>query len=278
MTAAFGILALLIGEVALPGINSPDGLTSPHSARTTVGDLSGPGYMPGRSQRSSGVGGQSPRGMQPQIPYAPTDPDAGQAVYPWGSPTSQLNPAAGGGGSGSRNSLLDYPSLWRTPTTPRGGPQRNTMAPMQPFGSSSLGNPRAAQDFFGYSPYSGQRAGGAGADYRRAPATIGGGVGGISAKKPYSSYRRGSAVSPYMNLFRDNDDFGRVDNYSTLVQPRLDQRSANRRAAGQIRGLQNSSRNQGSAIRNIGSRTGTVPRTTGQFFNNTQQYYPGSGR
>jgi len=265
MTVAFGILALLISDVALPEFDSPDApaLQPPPSIASP-----GVGYAPGRSQGGSA-------GLRPQIPYAPTDPNAGQAVYPMGSPTSQANPSAGG----ARNSLLDYPSLWRTPTTPPGGPQRNMLPPMRPFGPSTLGSPMTVQDFSGYSPYSGQITGGGAADFRHAAAVHGGGASGASIKKPYSGYQQPSrGASPYMNLFRDNDDFGRVDNYSTLVRPRLDQQNANRQAAGQIHGLQNSSRVQGSTIQRIGTQTGTVPRTTGQFFNNTGQYFPGAGR
>ncbi|MEE8450698.1 MAG: hypothetical protein V3R99_02255 [Thermoguttaceae bacterium] len=268
MTVAFGIWTLLIGGVALPGIDSPG---APAWQPTQSLTSPGLGYSPGLSQPSTRFGGRSSAGLQPRIPYAPTDPNAGQAVYPMGSPTSQLNPSAGG----FNNPLLDYPSLWRTPTTPPGGPRRNALPPIRPFGSSTLGNPLTVQDFRGYSPYSRQPTAG----FRRPAAVIGGGGYGTSIKKPYSDYRRGgSGISPYMNLFRNDTDFGRVDNYSTLVRPRVEQINASRQAAGQIRGLQNSSRIQGSTIQRIGTQTGTVPRTTGQFFNNTQQFFPRGGR
>jgi len=275
MTVAFGILALLISDVALPemGVPSSPAIAPPAWQTTPTPSSPGRGYPSGPS---SSFGGRSSTIVQPQmpIPYAPTDSNAEQAVYPMGSPTSQLNPSAGN----TRNPLLDYPSLWRTPTTPPGGPQRNTLPPLQPFGSSTLGNPMTVQDFSSYSPYSAQPVGGSALDYRHEAAIHGGSLYGGSTNKPYSGYRPSRGVSPYMNLFRDDTDFGRIDNYNTLVRPRLQQQNENRQAAGQIRGLQGATRAQGSAIQHIGNRTGTVPRTTGQFFNNTQQYFPGAGR
>ena len=49
----------------------------------------------------------------------------------------------------------------------------------------------------------------------------------VSAK-PFSGYSPRPSVSPYMNLFRGDNDYGRVDNYSTLVRPKLQQQQQNR--------------------------------------------------
>ena len=86
MTVAFGIVALLIGEVALPGINPPGMSPSAPSAWQMSPYSSGPGLgqMQGRSQRSSAFGGQSSTGMPMQMPFAPTDPGVGQTVFPMG--------------------------------------------------------------------------------------------------------------------------------------------------------------------------------------------------
>ena len=261
MNVAFGIWTLLIGGVTLPEISST---VTPFNASPAVQDSpeplpggsyaprSSPTYAPRSSQsvaprrtRSSYGGGQAPmRQQQMRMPLAPTDPAAGRAAYPWGSPTSQLNPL------------------------------------LQPFGGSSFGNLSAGQDLFS-SPYARRPTTMTGPALLRPAATHGSGIGttGSNVRKPYADYRRPSIVSPYINLTRDDTDFGRIDNYNTLVRPKLEQQNANRRAAGQIRGLQNNSRQQGSAIQRIGNRTGSLPQTTsGQFFMNTQKYFPGSGR
>jgi len=91
--------------------------------------------------------------------------------------------------------------------------------------------------------------------------------------KPFSQYRAAPAVSPYMNLFRDDTNFGRVDNYNTLVRPMVEQRNANLQVGGAIRGLERKTQTQGSAIRQLGGRAPAAPT---QRFMNYQGYFGGS--
>ena len=74
--------------------------------------------------------------------------------------------------------------------------------------------------------------------------------------KPFSQYRAAPAVSPYMNLFRDDTNFGRVDNYNTLVRPMVEQRNANLQVGGAIHGLQTE-----DPITRVGNQTTRRPRT-----------------
>jgi len=87
--------------------------------------------------------------------------------------------------------------------------------------------------------------------------------------KPFAEYRQAPAVSPYMNLFRTDNLQGTVDNYYTLVKPRIDQRNANVRVKGAIRGLQSTTRNLELQSRGY----------YGQGYHmNYGGYYPGLGR
>jgi hypothetical protein len=45
--------------------------------------------------------------------------------------------------------------------------------------------------------------------------------------KPFSSYQSSPTVSPYLNLFRTDLEGGNNFNYSTLVQPQLQQQQMN---------------------------------------------------
>ena len=63
---------------------------------------------------------------------------------------------------------------------------------------------------------------------RAAAGRIGLGLGGSSrSSKPFSSYSSQPTVSPYLNLFRTDLNGGGNFNYSTLVQPQLQQQQLN---------------------------------------------------
>jgi hypothetical protein len=53
------------------------------------------------------------------------------------------------------------------------------------------------------------------------------GFGAARTSKPFSSYSGSPAVSPYLNLFRTDLSSGGNFNYSTLVQPQLQQQQIN---------------------------------------------------
>jgi len=90
-----------------------------------------------------------------------------------------------------------------------------------------------------------------------------------SSRKPFSNYQAPSPISPYMRLYSDDNDFGRIDNYYTLVKPRLDQQRENMRFGGEIGSLQQRSYNQGTAIQQLGRQTDYLQHgaTTPQFMN-----------
>jgi hypothetical protein len=48
-----------------------------------------------------------------------------------------------------------------------------------------------------------------------------------SGNKPFSGFSRGPAISPYLNLFRVDQNGFQGFNYSTLVQPQLQQQQVN---------------------------------------------------
>lgn len=59
-------------------------------------------------------------------------------------------------------------------------------------------------------------------------ARIGLGVGdSFSGTKPFSGFSQGPAISPYLNLFRVDQNGFQGFNYSTLVQPQLQQQQVN---------------------------------------------------
>ena len=93
-----------------------------------------------------------------------------------------------------------------------------------------------------------------------------------SSVKPYSSYTRPSAVSPYMELDRRTDSYGTIDNYNQYVRPRLEQANANRQMGSEIRGLQHSVQNLGRATTSV--RGIAIP----QYDMNYEAYYPGFQR
>jgi hypothetical protein len=59
-------------------------------------------------------------------------------------------------------------------------------------------------------------------------ARIGTGIGeSLSGSKPFSNFSQGPAISPYLNLFRVDQNGFQGFNYSTLVQPQLQQLQVN---------------------------------------------------
>ncbi len=108
-----------------------------------------------------------------------------------------------------------------------------------------------------------------------------------AGSKPFSSYTRQSAYSPYMSLFRYQDSARGINNYYSYVKPALDQRKKNRRIGQEISGLQNSAKYQGLSLQQLNQRNqarqrpgniipgSNVPQRMPATFMNTQQYYPG---
>ena len=82
-------------------------------------------------------------------------------------------------------------------------------------------------------------------------------------------------VSPYMNLFRNGNGGGTIDNYSTLVRPELEQRRANQKFGNDINGLEINSRVQGFHINQLNRETQNLQGVKAQqYFMNYGDYYP----
>ena len=100
-----------------------------------------------------------------------------------------------------------------------------------------------------------------------------------TSSKPFSGYTRRPTTSPYMNLFRTDNSYGRIDNFSTLVRPRLRQRQMNRQTQWELHSLRTSSGTQGTQLRDLNQRTNSI-QGTGQpsRFRSVHDYYPGLKR
>jgi len=270
MNAAIGVWTLVLGGWVLPGVYEPVAQPDSPAYRPSSAES---GLQPGGSTRGPVAEGQQRGGygQGPQqgmrsgdldqdiltLPFAPTHPSAGSDVLPFGSPTvnvptpgahSQPQPAAGETPRSYRGSVGfgATPTTGRRPVGARTGPTRQANI-QSPFAPQSLNRRGLGQ------------AGGVGSSF--------------GSNKPFADYRQAPAISPYMNLFRTDNAYGTIDNYSTLVRPRISQRSMNTRVGGAIRGLQSTTRALDFQTRGVQGASGQ-PR-----YMNYGGYYPGlSGR
>ncbi len=262
MNLALGIWLVVVGDIALPPIDTPNTPTnqrseSGQSSPSTQGGLIGPGAgiqapqtRPPPSMRDSQRGSsrrrsQLPAGLsqEPLMPLAPTDPWAASETFPWGPPTAGPEIPTPGTGGASTFGLAP-------PTRPR--------MSRPAYRGRTTPRVRAPSD------EAFQRA----ASHGQA----------MGFEKPHQNYRPGSAVSPYMNLFRRDEAVG-VDNYSSIVRPQLDRQRASKQVNRQIRGLQSNSRRQGKALNSLGRQTRAMQgRAAPQYYQNYGGYYPGFGR
>jgi hypothetical protein len=96
-----------------------------------------------------------------------------------------------------------------------------------------------------------------------------------AVRKPFADYQSSPAVSPYLNLFRNDTNNGTVDNYNTLVRPFVQQNYMNQTFTGQIDRLQNRTYLQGSALRQLDRQTqGLEGYATPQYYQNYQGFFP----
>jgi hypothetical protein len=80
-----------------------------------------------------------------------------------------------------------------------------------------------------------------------------------------------------MNLFRNGNSNGTIDNYSTLVRPQLEQRRANQQFGADINGLEANSRVQGLRIQQLNRDTNNLQGVKAQqYFMNYGDYYQNS--
>jgi len=108
------------------------------------------------------------------------------------------------------------------------------------------------------------------------PATIGRGATWASGPlpvKPFVGYTPPPAISPYMNLYR-NDGLGAVNNYYSLVKPQLDQRAYNQRLQTQVQSLENTTRVQSQELNRLNPYATPASGALPAQFMNLQNYYP----
>jgi hypothetical protein len=99
------------------------------------------------------------------------------------------------------------------------------------------------------------------------------------SEKPFAGFSPTSPVSPYMNLFRTDTDFGTIDNYNSRVRPLLDMQQANQQTGLQIRALQLQARTRGTQIRQLGRQTELLQGTVRPSrFMDYGGYYPSLGQ
>ena len=289
MNVIISACAVLFGGVVLTEPAAPP--VRPHQQSTaSPAPAATRGAYPGRGGSAYQQGVQ-PAGPGRFMPTAPTDSAGGPGeaieTSPFLSPTDQpgalgspgagnfsAQPLAGSPGSLGQQSGFGIPGISRrqAPPTPSRRPSGYSRRPSR-YGTQppprSYAEYRIQQTQFAPSGNYGLGAG-------RPAASLGGSPARTS--KPFSGYQARPAVSPYMDLFR-LDGSGSVDNYSTFVKPRLNQKKRNVMVGGEIRSLQNRTQNQGGAIQRIGSQTQALQgRSNHNYFMNRGGYYPGSRR
>jgi hypothetical protein len=262
-----------------------------HSTTTqqrTTGSLQQPSVtitIPGVAQpsQSPATGSPDQPGGAAQLPGLPAGParSAGGATPP--SPptvTSAINPTQ------PRPSppTVGIP-LVPTPTTAPTGygyPPAAQTFPTPPTAYRALGGPPAAptaappiSSGLPALPASGTPSPG------YAPAAINPGVAPSPtaiSQKPFSGYSPPPTYSPYMNLFRTDNDRGRVNNYYSLVRPAVDQQRVNYQTQNSLQSLQTTTRVQGSQLEQLNQRTQPPRPAANPSFMNYQNYYPGLSR
>jgi hypothetical protein len=96
-----------------------------------------------------------------------------------------------------------------------------------------------------------------------------------SGSKPFTGFSQGPTVSPYLNLFRVDQNGFQGFNYSTLVQPQLQQQQVNRQQERQIQ--QTSGRLQAIAAQaafNVQGSKESFPTGHQTAFQYLGHYYP----
>ena len=201
---------------------------------------------------------QSPSRMQRQapgksMPTAPTQSAQGAAGLPL-SPTADPSLMERQGQGAMGQPIGPGGQQMPVAPTPQGRPSSSYSPGRGSSGAMQRPSARStARSSFGDSSRSNQKA--------------------FSSVNPFSS-----GVSPYMNLFRRDNALGTVDNYTTLVRPALEQRSANQRFNLDIFGLERRARIQQHSIQRMEQTERTLQGIgTPQYYMNYGGYYGNSG-
>ena len=290
MNAILSIAALLFGGVVLPPIDSesstsqttapqfdlgpersaggaPSPGLAPRQAYPTRGDRSRNAASPDRrSQATAQPGSPTAQGAErPQtMPALPTE-SAAEETVPLALPTAE----------GNMLGVPGQPLIQSQPTNPGG---RTQSYGARRYGSSAF-ETRSRSGFTAYgSPQSSSSTSlyGRNTTQYKAAATHARQGG---SQKPFSGYREPPAISPYLNLFRNDNNLGTIDNYTTLVRPFVQQRNMNTQVGQQIRGLQNTAVQQNQAIGTLGRETQRLQGVSSpQYYQQYGDFYPGFNR
>ena len=291
MNMIIGACVVLFGGVVLTDPERPPARPYQQPAASAA-PAATRGAHPGRWGSAYGQGVQ-PVGPNRFMPMAPTDsvggPGGAMEASPFLSPTDQPGALGGPGGlgtgtfsdqplAGSPGSLGGQQGGFGIPgISPRQAMPLPSRRPgsvsRRPSGYGSRQPPRSYAEYriqqTQFTP-SGSYGLGAGAPAASHPSSAG------SARKPFSGYKTRPAVSPYMGLFRRNS-LNEGDNYSTNVQPRLNQQKRNVMVGGELRSLQNRSQSHGRSTQQIGGQTRALQGGSNHsYFMNRGSYYPGS--
>ncbi len=251
--------------IRVPGLVAPSGATPPVGTNAaqpgTVPQLpslptpaspSVGSVIPGQSPVTSAINPSMARPVPPTtgVPIVPS-PTSSASLRPAGA-TTVISPGAGYN-AGATRAYGSVPTTTGYPVSPTAfrGPLGPTAVPSQPPAGHA---PAAIQ------PY-----------VPPAPTAI--------AEKPFSGFTPPPAYSPYMNLFRNDNNRGRINNYYSLVRPMQEQQQVNSQTQYKLQSLQSTTRAQGSQLQEIDQRTQPpVPASTNPSFMNYQHYYPGLAR
>lgn len=237
MNVAICVGTLVFGGWILPGVESSAPPTDFPGLRQLPPEPGAGGRdLPGEQTPEAAPDRRSPstrselpgQGSQeyPTMPVAPTNPAAGSTVSPWGMPA--VNPPTTGQG-------ISQPAAGAAPMPYSGrgygaAPRTSWQLPYAPAGPTR-------------SPYMLSPHGSQLQSYSHTTSLRSNEPTAWTSNKPFAGYQRTPVISPYMDLFRTDNDFNTLDNYYTRVKPRIDQRNMNTRVGGAIRGLQNNTLN-----------------------------------
>jgi len=266
MTTAIAISTLMLGGWVLPdmatthgGISLSPSVELPSAPsltnRTAAGSARQQAYGHGGSQFGSPMGRGQPQMAAPGsasasrqfVPPVPTDPEAEVPAFGTPTPVPQARSAGGlraAGRSGYQpRSPIGRGIAGRSPTASAERARVDQRRPASPFGSSS---------------------------------GLQGATGGSAAaaiQRPFADYQPPPAVSPYLNLYRNDNSFD-FDNYNTLVKPFEEQRRFNNRIRQDVRGLDRMSEQQQQALQRMNRQNQVFQGTTDpRHFQDTGGFY-----
>jgi len=93
--------------------------------------------------------------------------------------------------------------------------------------------------------------------------------------KPFETYQPETTISPYLNLYRDEDDVRTMPNYFTFVRPQLEQLEINRAQQRELQQLRSQLRKVGTPAAPRYQSGGIPVGGTAARYMDTAQFYSG---